>query len=85
MASKLEKRMQVLIDDERFQRLEAEASARGTSVGSVVRSAIDEHLATGNAARAQAGRRLLSQFHEGGEPEPDWVESKQALLDVLAR
>lgn len=77
--------MQVLIDDERFQRLEAEATASGTSVASVVRTAIDQHLAAGSVTRAEAGQRLISQFHEGGEPEPDWAESKQALLDDLAR
>src|SRR5699024_13414 len=85
MASRLEKRMQVLIDDERFQRLEAEAAAQRTSVAAVVRAAIDEHLASGQVTRAEAARRLLAQFDDGGEPEPDWAESKQELLDDLVR
>jgi len=77
--------MQVLIDDERFQRLEAEAAAQRTSVAAVVRAAIDEHLASGQVTRAEAARRLLAQFDDGGEPEPDWAESKQELLDDLVR
>ena len=77
--------MQVLVDDERFERLEAEAAARRTSVAAVVRAAIDEHLASGQVTRAEAARRLLAQFDDGGEPEPDWAESKQELLDDLVR
>jgi len=77
--------MQVLIDEERFDRLEAEAAAQGTSVAAVVRSAIDEHLASGRVVREAAGRRLIAQFDDGGEPEPDWAESKKALLDDLAQ
>ncbi|GMA33160.1 hypothetical protein [Litorihabitans aurantiacus] len=83
--SLLEKRLQVLLDDERFRRLESESAATGRSVGSIVRSAIDLHFATngGGDARAAAARRLLeaTAAPEAGT-EPDWAESKAAILEA---
>ncbi len=37
----LDRRLQVLVDDDRYGRLEAEARRRGTTVGAVVRDALD--------------------------------------------
>ncbi len=76
--------MQVLVDDERFRRLEAEAAAAGSSVASVVRMAIDEHFLANRDSRADAGRQLMAEFGDGDEAtEPDWVESKTALMHDL--
>lgn len=81
--SLLEKRLQVLLDGERFRRLERESAATGRSVGAIVRSAIDLHFATaaGGDARATAARRLLDATAEPSSgAEPDWAESKAAIV-----
>lgn len=61
--SMLQRRLQVLIDDERHERLVAIARERGISVGAVVREALDRGLAAPDARRQSAGARLL-----GAEP-----------------
>jgi hypothetical protein len=52
----LNERLQILVDAEQRRRLEREASRRGTSVGSLVREAIDAHL--GTVTRAERLRAL---------------------------
>ena len=52
-------RLQVLLDDERHERLLAVASARGVSVATVVREAIDRGLAAPDGRRRSAANRLL--------------------------
>ncbi len=44
--------MHVLLDDERFERLRQRADATGSSVGAVVREAIDHELERDDRARA---------------------------------
>lgn len=63
--SMLQRRLQVLIDDERHERLLAVARERGISVGAVVREALDRGLGAPDARRQSAGARLLS-----AEPMP---------------
>jgi hypothetical protein len=55
----LERRLQVLLDEERYARLAGVARGRGVSVGAVVREAIDRGLANPDGRRREAGRRLL--------------------------
>jgi hypothetical protein len=55
----LERRLQVLLDDERHRRLVAVAEERGVSVAAVVREAIDRGLANPAGRRREAARRLL--------------------------
>ncbi|MBZ2194986.1 hypothetical protein [Occultella gossypii] len=82
--SRLERRMQILLDEDRYARLEREATASGRSVASIVRDAIDSHFASGAGIRAEAGRRLVAEFDTSGTGrEPDWAESKAALEDDL--
>lgn len=51
----LSRRLQVLVDDERFERLERTAGEREISVGALVREAIDGALdSPGRAARRRA-------------------------------
>lgn len=80
MMSTLERRLQVLLDEERFELLAAESRRSGRSVGSIVRSAIDVHFSTAHVAagRAAAAHRLLSREFTGSEP--DWVQSKAAIV-----
>jgi hypothetical protein len=55
----LDHRLQILLDDERHQRLLAVADERGISVAAVVREAIDRGLPARDGHRRAAGLRLL--------------------------
>lgn len=72
----LHRRLQVLIDDERYERLTAEAARTGASIGALVRDAIDQRYASPWPSPEEAGRDLLA-----AEPMPvdDWDVVKQEL------
>lgn len=55
----LERRIQILIDEARYQRVAAEAKQRGVSVASVIREAIDRGLPETTQRRRAAARRIL--------------------------
>jgi hypothetical protein len=74
--SMLARRLQVLIDEDRFERLAAEAERRRVSVAVVVRDAIDAMYPTTAAARQSAGARIL-------EAEPMAVPNPNELRDEL--
>jgi hypothetical protein len=59
MSMPLEHRLQILIDDQRHQRIVQVARERGVSVATVVREAIDRGVSGPSARRVAAGRRLL--------------------------
>ncbi|MGH2763504.1 MAG: ribbon-helix-helix protein, CopG family [Thermoleophilaceae bacterium] len=82
--ARLERRLQVLIDDDRYERLRRESERTGAPVGAIVRAAIDERLGTAShrAARTAAVRRLLDAPPPPG-PEPDWDEAKQQMMDEM--
>lgn len=63
--STLSHRLQLLLDEERYQRVAAEARARGVSVARVIRDAIDRSLSPTQDRRAAALRQIL-----GAEPMP---------------
>jgi predicted DNA-binding protein len=52
-------RLQILLDDERHDRITAAAQERGVSVATVVREAIDRGLPSSERRRRDAARRLL--------------------------
>jgi Ribbon-helix-helix protein, copG family len=52
-------RLQILIDDERYQRVRALARQRGTSVATIIREALDRGLPATQRRRAAAARRIL--------------------------
>ena len=79
MLMPLERRLQVLIDDRRYRRLEEVARERGVSVAMIVREAIDRSFAVSDARRREAGRRILEA---PDMPVPD-VEELKAELDEL--
>lgn len=74
--SMLQRRLQVLIDDERHERLQALAKQRGVSIGELVREAIDRGLASPDRRRATAAARILA-----AEPMP--VPPVDGLLEEL--
>lgn len=76
MSMPLERRLQVLLDEERHRRLVAAAHARGVSVATVVREAIDRGLAGPQGRRRSAGKRLLDA---PDMPVPDAPELRSEL------
>jgi hypothetical protein len=79
MSMPLEHRLQILLDEERHQRISAVARERGVSVAAVVREAIDRGLTNPDAQRRAAGRRLLAA-PDMPVPEP---RELRAELDAL--
>jgi hypothetical protein len=82
----LTRRLQVLVDEERYERLSRESERSGAPVGELVRRAIDREYpqADRRAQRERAGRDLLAMPPPPG-PEPDWEEQKQEMLDAPMR
>ena len=84
----LNRRLQVLVDDARFERLAEESKRSGAPVGELVRRAIDREFPAvdHDAERERAGRELLAMAPPPGEgPEPDWEDQKRELLDAPPR
>lgn len=69
-------RLQILLDPDRRRRLEREAAARGTSVASVIREAIDVAFPATSDERRRAAQRLL-------DAEPMSVPDPAALRAEL--
>ena len=77
----LNRRTQLLLDDERYRRLELAARESGRSVGAVIREAIDAKFARDDLAqrRQQAADWLLA-LPTPEDPEPDWAVTKAEML-----
>jgi predicted DNA-binding ribbon-helix-helix protein len=69
-------RLQLLLDDERYERVHTLARQRGTSVAAVIREALDRGLPATQRRRSAAARRILA-----AEPMP--VGNLLAELDDL--
>lgn len=82
MCMSLERRLQLLLDEERYRRVSALAQSRGTSVASVIREAIDHGLPRTDLGRARALETILSARET---PVPDVPELLQELDDVRSR
>lgn len=82
MCMPLTHRLQILLDDERHQRITAIAQERGVSVATVVREAIDRGLPGADGKRRAAARRLLSA---PGIAVPDPPELRQELEELRGR
>lgn len=82
----LEKRLQLLLDAERYELVSAEAKRTGRSVASVIRQSIDEHFGDRAATirRAEAAGHFL-ELTAGAHPDPgqSWQEMKQELEEDL--
>jgi hypothetical protein len=79
----LDRRLQILVDEGRFRRLEQVAKRRRVSVSTVVRDAIDRELGSiDDVRRRHAGRRFL----DGPEMEvPDVDELLAELVAIRGR
>lgn len=79
--SMLTRRLQVLIDDRRYRRLLSHARERKTSVGALVRDAIDKTFPVGADRRRAAARAILAAPRI---PVPDIEELKAELDEIRA-
>ncbi len=72
------RRLQILIDDQRYALLEREANTTGRPVAELIRDAIDTRYGVDLTARHAAYRRILA-----AEPMPvdDWATMKVELLE----
>lgn len=78
----LEHRLQILLDEERHARLRAAAQARGVSVATIVREAIDRGVPAPDPRRRAAAARLLAA---PDMPVPEPGELRAELDDLRAR
>jgi hypothetical protein len=78
----LDRRLQILIDDDRYRRLVATAEARGVPVAVVVRDALDQALPADPDSRARAGWHILTADRM---EVPDVEELRRELDDLRAR
>lgn len=75
----LDRRLQILLDGERMNRLEREAERRGSSVATLVREAIDGAFPDGAPSRSAAGRLLLDA---SPLPVEDWPAMKNEIDEM---
>lgn len=77
MCMSFDRRLQLLLDEERYRRVAELAGQRGSSVAAVIREAIDRGLPNPDDRRKAAARRLL-------DSEPVDVPDVPELLTELA-
>lgn len=82
----MERRLQLLLDRERYARVEDEARRSGRSVSAVIRNAIDVAYPGELDVRVGALNTLLTIGRRPGkeEPEPAWASIKESFDDDLA-
>lgn len=82
MLMRFDRRLQLLLDEDRYQRVSSLAQQRGTSVAAVIREAIDRGLPSTDRRRAAAARLVL-----GAEPAavPEVQDLLAELDDLRAR
>jgi len=76
----LDRRLQILIDDARYRRLEAAARERRLSVAAVIRDAIDAALPADLAKKESAAKALLAAEPM---PVPETIRELKAELDEI--
>jgi predicted DNA-binding protein len=76
--SALTRRLQILLDEDRYARIERLARRRGASVATIVREAIDAAFPDDVPDRAEAARRVL-------DAEPIQVSDWPLLKDEIER
>jgi predicted transcriptional regulator len=78
--SKFTRRVQILLDEPRYARLEQLAERRGESVAALIRQAIDQAFPRDWPSPDEAAAHVLA-----AEPMPvgDWVTVKEEILDGL--
>ena len=82
MCMPLDRRLQILLDQKRYERLHAVAESRGVPVATVVREAIDRGLASPQHRRMDAAARILAAEDM---PVADPVQLRAELDALRAR
>ena len=77
-----DRRFQILLDEERYQRLEAAARARKVSVAAAIRDAIDRAFPQTSPKRARAAERILSA---PDMPVPKPADLRRELEELRGR
>jgi len=77
----MERRVQVLFDEERYERLVAEAKEERMSVGALIREAVDERLDRRRADAQAALERLWTRADAHPVEMDDWDAVKEDLVD----
>ena len=78
--SGLERRLQLLLSQEQYRRVEIEAENVGQSVAAVIREGIDMRLDHGSASRRQAAARILRDTASTSDVGEDWDSVKDLQL-----
>jgi hypothetical protein len=78
----LDRRFQILLDEERYERLEAAARDRKVSVAAVIREAIDRAFPQASPKKARAAERILSA---PDMPVPEPADLRRELEELRAR
>lgn len=77
-----DRRLQILLDDDRYERIAEAARDRGVSVAAVIRDAIDRGVPVSRARRRSAGEAILAAR---GGPVPDVDDLRAELADMHNR
>lgn len=80
--SMLKRRLQILIDEERYARLAAHAQERGVSMAEVVRWAIDRFVQVVPLRKQQAADRILAAEPM---PVPEPKELRRQIEEIRGR
>ena len=80
MSMSLTHRLQILLDDERHERLQALARERGVSVATIVREALDRGLPSPEARRRAAAASLLAVDPTGPGDDPEQLVAELEAL-----
>lgn len=81
--SPLERRLQLLLEREQYDRVAAEAKRSGKSVNAVIRAAIDMRYPSGVEARGAAIDGLLAGPDDAGTIPADYRDLKRDLEDAM--
>lgn len=79
----LNRRLQILIDDDRYRTLAARAKEEGVSMATLVRRAIDAFVPAPQSRKARAARRILAA--EPMDLPDDPAELKAEIREARAR
>ena len=81
----MSRRLQLLLDEERYERVAAEAKRQRVSVATVIRDAIDESFGNRQERRAAAAARILAADPIPVPPGDGLVEEIRQLRDERHR
>lgn len=81
--SVMERRLQLLLDQARYDRVAQAATSSGRSVSAVIRDAIDVAYPPGDDARRQALREFLTMTIPAAGRGESWAEIKREMEDAL--